>query len=170
MILRRFAAMALSIPLTLGFAVALALPATAAELTITDPVRDNAEPGLDMVSGILANDDYVLSGTVGFRKDASGTLVVGLKAHERGMIRIISHHRAGGSGTARLIDRDGGRIACEGLAVSWNTAGASAAFSVPSSCLWKGNYGAVRPWYLIEGLRSGHDVDLASTRTFVARG
>ena len=87
-----------------------------------------------------------------------------------GMLRLVSRHAAGGSGDVRLIDRKDRSIACEGLDATWDHSAGSMSFTVPSTCLWKGNYGAVRPWYLTEGFRSGRDVDLATTRTFVARG
>ena len=65
-----------------------------------------------------------------------------------------------------LLDRNG-RIACDGLVVNWNNASASATYKVPSTCLWQGNYGAVRPWFLTEGLNSGSDIDLATSTEFV---
>ncbi len=169
MTLRRFASVALSIPLALGIGGALAPAASAAELTITDPPRDNVKGGLDIVSGVLNNDDYVLSTTVSFRKDTNGTVIVGLRARDGGLLRLVSRHRAGEAGSALLLNRKG-RVACETLNVTWDNSAASVTFTLASACLWKGNYGALRPWYLIEGLRSGNDIDIARTKAFVARG
>jgi hypothetical protein len=163
------AALSLAVPLALGIGAALAPAALAAELTITDPTQDTNRGGLDIVSGVLNNGDYVMSGTVSFRKDVDGTVIVGLKARDKGLMRVVSRHQAGGSSNARLLDRNG-RIACDGLVVQWNYPDASMTFSLPSTCVWKGNYGAVRPWYLTEGLRSAADVDIARSKTFVARG
>ena len=166
---RRFAAIALSLPLALGLVVSLAPAASAAELTVTDPARDNAVAGLDLISAVLQNNDYTVAGTVSFRADRDGTLIVGLKARDRGLVRVVSRHKAGGGSRSFLLDADG-RLVCDGLAVSWHNRSASASFSVPSTCLWEGNYGAVRPWFLTEGLDSGADVDFATTSTFVPRG
>ncbi len=143
--------------------------ASAAELTVTDPARDNDGPGLDIVSGVLDNTDYTLTGTVGFRTDRDGTLIVGVKARQRALLRLVSRHRADGGGRNVLLDRNG-RIACDGLVVNWRPASSTATFSIPSTCLWQGNYGAVRPWFLTEGLDSGADVDFATTTEFVPRG
>ncbi|MCZ3387954.1 MAG: hypothetical protein LH645_02255 [Actinomycetia bacterium] len=165
----RVISVALSACFTFGLTLSLAPAASAAELTVTDPARDNDGQGLDIVSGMLDNTDYTLTGTVGFRADRDGTLIVGLKARERAIVRLVSRHRADGGGRNVLLDRRG-RIACEGLVVNWNGASATATFGIPSTCLWQGNYGAVRPWFLTERLDSGTDVDFATTKEFVARG
>jgi hypothetical protein len=165
----RVASLALTACLAFGLTLSLAPAASAAELTVTDPARDNQAPGLDIVSAVLQNTDYTVSGTVSFRADRDGTLIVGLKARDRGVLRVVSRHRADGGGRNVLLDRNG-RIACDGLVVNWNNASASATFKVPSTCLWQGNYGAVRPWFLTEGLDSGSDVDFATTTEFVPRG
>ena len=166
---RRIAAIVLSLPLALGLVASLAPAASAAELTVTDPARDNAGAGLDLISAVLQNNDYTVTGTVGFRADRDGTLIVGLKARDRGLVRVVSRHQAGGGSRSFLVDADG-RLVCDGLTVSWNIRSSSASFSVPSLCLWEGNYGSVRPWFLTEGLNSGADVDFATTTTFVPRG
>lgn len=160
---------ALSICISIGLAIGLAPAASAAELTVTDPARDNAAAGLDFVSAVLQNNDYTVTGSVSFRADRAGTLIVGLKASDRGLVRLVSRHRAGGGSRSFLIDADG-RLVCDGMTVSWNNRSATASFSIPSTCLWEGNYGAVRPWFLTEGLDSGADVDIARTSTFIPRG
>lgn len=169
MTLRRIASIVLSVPLALGLMAFLAPAASAAELTVTDPARDNALPGLDIVSAVLQNNDYSVAGTVGFRADRDGTLIVGLKARDRGLLRLVSKHKAGGGGRSFLVDNDG-RLVCDALTVSWHNRSASVSFNVPSTCLWEANYGGVRPWFLTEGLDSGGDVDVARTSTFVPRG
>lgn len=165
----RVTSILLSTCIACGLAIGLAPAASAADLTVTDPSRDNAAKGLDIVSGVIENDDYRLSGTVSFRSDRDGTLVVGLKAHDRGLVRVVSKHREGGGARSLLIDNDG-RVTCDGLVVRWNAMAGSVRFSVPSTCLWNGNYGALRPWFLTEGLDSGSDIDVATTEEFVARG
>jgi len=165
----RMTSIVLSTCLMTALAIGLAPAASAAELTVTDPARDNAGRGLDIVSAVVDNDDYVLTGTVSVSADRDGTLIVGLKAHDRGLVRVVSKHHEAGRSRSLLIDNDG-RVTCDGLTVRWNAKARSATFSVPSTCLWDGNYGAVRPWFLTEGLDSGSDVDFATTDDFVARG
>ena len=60
----RVASVLLSAGLAVGLSLALAPAASAAELTVTDPARDNEAPGLDIVSAVLQNTDYTVSGTV----------------------------------------------------------------------------------------------------------
>jgi hypothetical protein len=134
--------------------------ANAAELTVTDAAHDTARAGLDIVGASLVNDDYALSASVNFRKHRSGTVVVGVRAHNRGLIRVVTKHQADGGGRSFLVDSKG-KIRCAGLSVSWHPAHASVSLTVPSTCLWGGNYGAVRAWILSEDLTSGTDVDYA---------
>ena len=68
---------------------------------------------------MLQNNDYTVAGTVSFRADRDGTLIVGLKARDRGLVRVVSRHQAGGGSRSFLLDADG-RIVCDGLAVSWH--------------------------------------------------
>ncbi|MEO8105906.1 MAG: hypothetical protein ABI720_01190 [Actinomycetes bacterium] len=167
---RRLISAALSTFVALGLGLALAPAASAAEFTITDPTGDTTARGLDIVSGVLDNDDYVMSGIISFRADRNGTLIVGLKARNRGLMRIVSNHRSGGAGGIRLIDNRGQRVDCDAMSIDWDTSAATATFTISSSCLWRGNFGGIRPWYLVEALNSGNDVDYATTRTFVSRG
>ena len=167
---RGLTSLSLFAAIVVGLTVALAPAGLAAEHTVTDPARDTTGHGLDIVSGVLDNDDYVMSGTVSFRADRNGVLIVGLKARHRQELRIVSKHAVGGAGAIRLIDRRGQRVDCEAMSIDWDNAAATATFSVASICLWQGNYGGVRPWFLVENLNSGHDVDYATTRTLVSRG
>jgi hypothetical protein len=161
---------ALSLALTVGLTLGLAPAASAAELTITDPARDNQLPGLDIVGATLDNADYVLAAEVNMRVDRSGTVIVGLKARQRPLIRLVSRHDVDGRDRTFLVDQDGARVRCDGLHTTWNTEQPSVTVGVPSTCLWQGNYGAVRPWFLTEGLDSGSDVDFAATDMWTPRG
>jgi hypothetical protein len=160
---------ALSVGLTLGMSLALAPAASAAELTVADPARDNQLPGLDIVGATLDNADYALTVEVNMRVHRSGSTIVGLKARQRQLLRIVNKHDADGGDRTFMLDNDG-RIRCDGLAAAWNTEQPSVTFSVPSTCLWQGNYGAVLPWFLTEGFESGSDVDFATTKQWTPRG
>jgi hypothetical protein len=164
----RRAAIALTIALGLGLALAPA--ASASEVTVTDPARDNAGPGLDIVGATLDNADYVLTAEVNMRVDRSGTVIVGLKARQRPLVRIISRHDVDGRDRTFLMDKEGARVRCDGVTSAWNTEQPGVSVSVPSTCLWQGNYGAVLPWFLTEGLDSGADVDFSTTSVWTPRG
>jgi hypothetical protein len=146
-----------------------ASPAHAAGLTITDPSGDNSRPGLDIVSAVVDNADYTVTIDINFKAHRSGTTVVGIRARGRGTIRIANLHDADGRDRTVLLDNTG-RIACRGLSSEWHEKSAALTLSVPSSCLWQGNYGSVRPWLLTEGLKSGSDVDYAATDQWTPRG
>jgi hypothetical protein len=149
----------------------LASPAAyAAELELADPARDSNGPGLDVVGVEVSNDDYRLATTVDYRVNRSGTTIVGVKARNRAVVRVVNYHRVDGDDKTFLIDHNDARVSCPGLRSDWDTDDAELTVSVPSSCLWRGNYGAVQPWVLTEPLDSGRDVDLLTTKQWIARG
>lgn len=162
-------AAALTIALSLGLTLGLGPAASAAELTVTDPARDNQLPGLDIVGATLDNADYAVTVDVNMRVDRSGVTVVGLKARQRQLLRIVNKHDLDGQDRTFLVDNDG-RVRCDGLTSAWSTDLPKVTISVPSTCLWQGNYGAVLPWFLTEGLDSGSDVDFATTTQWTPRG
>ena len=143
--------------------------AQAATLTFTDPSGDTSRAGLDLVSATLDNADYTASIDINFKAHKSGTTVVGLRARGRGTLRIANLHNADGRDRTFLLNNSG-RIACDGLSANWREKSAALHIEVPSSCLWQGNYGAIRPWLLTEGLKSGSDVDYAATDAWTPRG
>jgi hypothetical protein len=143
--------------------------ANAEALSITDPSGDNVRRGLDIVGARVDNADYALTVDLNVRADRSGTTVVGVRAHDRGTLRIVNLHDLEGPDRTVLLNKNG-RIACAGLSAEWNDNSSELTLSVPSSCLWQGNYGAVRPWLLTEGLKSGSDVDYAASDAWVSRG
>ena len=155
--------------LSVGLSLGLAPAAHAAQETLTDAVNDQEARGLDLVGATLANDDYALTLTMNFRNDRSGYAVVALKARDRALLRVAGKHQVGGANREFLLDGDG-RISCDGLTSDWDAEGRSVTFTVPSTCLWRGNYGAVRsPWLLTEQLDGG-DVDIAGPTGWIARG
>ena len=167
---RRITLVVLSLPFALGLAVTAAPAASAAELTITDPAHDNVGPGLDIIGATLDNADYAVTGTMNFRVIRAGVAIVSLKAHNRSVLRLVSTLKSDGTSRDRLLDRNG-RIACADLEVSWNPGSASVTFVAPSSCLWKGNDGALRsPWLLTEVPGAGSDVDDAGPTEWLPRG
>jgi hypothetical protein len=154
---------ALSVGLTLGLVPA----AHAATETLTDVANDQLRPGLDIIGVVVANGDYAVTVTMNFRTDRNGYAVVGLKARDRGLLRVVGRHDADGADRDFLLDADG-RVRCAGLTSSWGAG--TVTLTVPSTCLWRGSYGAVRaPWLLTEG--QGHaDVDVAGPTHWIARG
>ncbi|MFL6182586.1 MAG: hypothetical protein ACJ73J_09775 [Actinomycetes bacterium] len=156
----------LILPLSVAFGVQTA---HAAALTFTDPSGDTSRPGLDLINATLDNGDYTVTIDINFKAHKSGTTVVGLRARERGTLRIANLHDADGRDRTLLLNSSG-RIACDGLSAQWRDKRAALRLEVPSGCLWQGNYGAIRPWLLTEGLKSGSDVDYAATDTWTPRG
>lgn len=145
--------------------------AQAAELTLTDPAGDNEQTGLDIIGSTIVNGDYAVSVTISFRRARSGFYAASLKARERGLLRVAGEYRPH-TGVTRefLLDADG-RLRCEGLTSDWDATSASVTFQVPSTCLWQGNYGAIRvPWLLTESIADHGDVDVAGPSGWIPRG
>jgi hypothetical protein len=134
-------------------------PASAAQLTVTDPAGDTLSLGLDLTGATLNNADYRLATTVNVTSVRAGVVVVGLKARDQSLVRLVSRRWADGSSRSFAIDAHGSRIHCRGLSVGWRDEAASVTFDVPSRCLWGGSYGEVKAWYLTESARDGEDSD-----------
>ena len=128
-----------------GLMLVAAPAAHAAEHSLSDPARDNQHPGLDLLDVETNNGDYATTVTVDYRTHRSGTTVVGLKARERGLLRIVNVHDRNGPDRTLLLN-NAGRVACEGLRAMWDADDAELTVAIPSICLWQGNYGAVRSW------------------------
>jgi hypothetical protein len=156
--------------LILPLSVLIGVPsAQAAELTVTDPSGDNSRPGLDILSATVDNADYSVTIDINFKAHKSGTTVVGLRSRDHGTLRVANLHDVDGRDRTLLLNSTG-RIACDGLIAKWHEKVAGLTLQVPSTCLWQGNYGAIRPWLLTEGLTSGSDVDYAATDRWTPRG
>lgn len=157
--------------LTLTALMCLGAPsAHAAELALTDPSGDNQGVGLDILATELANNDYRVNVTIDYRVNRAGSTIVGLKARDRAVVRVVDQHKADGGGRTFLVNSDGDTISCRGLRSDWDKDDVELTLSVPSTCLWNGNYGAVQPWVLTEPLKDGSDIDLLKTRQWIARG
>ena len=143
--------------------------AHAAELVALDPVHDTERSGLDIVSATIDNADYSVAVDVSFARHRSGNTIVGLQARGRSLVRLVNSHGAHGRDRSMLLDADG-RVACSGLTSAWQVRAARLSFAVPSTCLWQGNYGALRSWVLTEPRHSGEDIDFLPQSTWVARG
>ena len=169
MLIRRTLTSLSTAGVVVGLMLLVAPAAQAAEHSLTDAARDTQRVGLDIVKAELSNADYEVAVDVDYRVHRSGTTVVGLRARDRGLIRVVNQHDLGGPDRTLLLSKTG-RISCDGLEAQWNAAEARVQLSIPSGCLWQGNYGAVRPWVLSETLDSGADVDLVSTDAWIARG
>ena len=154
-----------------------ARPASASELAVTDPAGDTLSPGLDLTGATLNNADYWLATTVNFASLRAGDVIVGLKARDQSLVRLVSRRWADRSSRSFVIDSGGDRVACRGLSVRWREDAASVSFHVPSRCLWGGSYGEVKAWFLTEGPRHGSDSDYLPAKrgsiaftAWVARG
>ena len=159
----------LTTSLVAGLVFISATPASAEVLALTDPSGDKSRPGLDIVAVDLNNNDYRLTTTVDYTSHRSGKTIVGVRARKAALIRIVNVHDADGTDHSFLLDSTG-RLRCAGIRTQWDVEDAELTLSVPSSCLWSGNYGSVTPWVLTEPLNSGSDVDTLTTSAWVARG
>jgi len=104
-----------------------------------------------------------------FRKVRSGAAIVAIKAKGLGLIRLASKRHADGTSRDFMLNA-AGRLTCDGFVAQWDESASSLTFTVPSTCLWGGNYQTVRaPWILTEVL-GGSDVDDAGPINAIARG
>ena len=134
--------------------ILLASPAAhAAELELADPARDNDGPGLDIVGAGLDNNDYRLTSRPRLPRQPFGH-------HDRRAQSAQSRTCAGGQQPPRRwwrqdLPHRAHTTSCTavGLRADWDADDAELTVSVPSSCLWRGNYGAVQPWVLTEPTR-----------------
>ena len=140
--------------------LAIASPALAAQVTISDPAGDSAGPGLDITSATIDNRDYAVVVTASFVEDHKGTVIVAVDTRGRLPVRIISEHPRSGADKTYLLGRSR-ELPCDGLTSSWDRGAAEIRLRMPSRCLNDGNYGAIRSWVLTEPLGDGSDVDLA---------
>ncbi|HEX5018768.1 MAG TPA: hypothetical protein VFX15_14415 [Actinomycetes bacterium] len=159
----------LTTSLIAGLVLVGATPASAEVMALTDPSGDKSRPGLDIVAVDLNNNDYRLMTTVDYASHRSGKTIVGVRARKVGLIRIVNLHDSDGTDRSFVLDSTG-RVRCNGIRAGWDAEDAELTVSVPSRCLWSGNYGSVTPWVLTEPLDSGSDVDVLTTDAWVARG
>jgi hypothetical protein len=149
----------------LGLTVALmavAAPAQAQQITVSDPAGDTTGRGLDIVSAKIRNRDHALVTKVRFAKDIRGTFIEAIRLRHGHLFALVIEHRKTGADTIHLISRQSGELQCANMTSTWDRPAARVRLRLPSSCLDEGNYGALRVWLLSEK-RNGSDVDLAPT-------
>jgi hypothetical protein len=148
--------------LGVGLVLFAATGALAAQLTVNDDVKDNMEPGLDIVKASVSNRDRAVVVTVFFRKDRLGDVVVAVKTRNHGAVGLAVKHRSGPDKLFFLTRHDG--VKCPRLRFDWLPKEAAVQFRMPSRCLNDGNYGAIKTWVLTEGAHGGGDTDYAPVR------
>jgi len=161
----------------------LAGPAVAQRAAVSDPAGDAAGPGLDFTRVGVSNRDDRIVVRARFVQARRGDLIVSIDPRGASGVRLISEYRPNGTTTNYVVPgaftaRTAGAptVACPRFTVVWRPARDLARLSMPSKCLHKGDYGAVRFAFLSE--RAGGDTDygpatedgeLSSSR-FIPRG
>ena len=128
------------------FAATLALlpgRALAQEAAMSDPAGDTLAPGLDVTRVKVANND------------------------------LVSQYRPKGTTRNFVLSNAASderpRVRCPGFEVVWRPARNLARMTLPSTCLRRGDYGAVRFAFLTE--RDAADIDFSpETSPFIPRG
>ncbi len=145
--------------------LAVTPPAVAQQVDVVDEPRDNQVPGLDIINVNAQNNDRAVKVTLTFRRAVRGELIVSI--HARGTntndgVRIISKRRPQTGDETYLLRgafSRGGTLRCRGLTGQWDPVAETAVLRMPSRCLQRGDYGAVRFGVLTEDV--GEDVDWA---------
>jgi hypothetical protein len=144
-------------------------PAVAADLVRTDPAHDTERPGLDIVSAAVTNTDHEVTALIGFATDRRGTTVLGLATDDRAVHRVVYTNDGYGHEGITLLGRGGARP-CPRMTGTWEASGPLLRISVPSTCLWRGRFGAIRAWVSTERLNTGLDVDRLARSVRIPRG
>lgn len=130
-------------------------PAGAAEKTVPDPQGDSPSAPLDLLGFTVRNNDQHLRIELTV-EDATrdADLFVNVKPRFVDGVRIVSKFRPTGRSQTYLIDHsitdDGARknirLRCDNLEMTQGStdAGPTIVFDMPSRCLTRGNYGALR--------------------------
>jgi hypothetical protein len=143
--------------------MAIAVPAQAQQLTVSDPVGDTTARGLDIVGATIHNRDRGIVTNVTFAKDRHGTFIEVFRARNGHFFALVIEHRRTGPDTIHLISRRSGELQCTHMSSTWQRSAARVRLRVPSKCIDGGDYGAIHMWLLSEK-RSGADVDMAPTK------
>jgi hypothetical protein len=149
--------------------VGLAAPAHAQVLAVDDPAGDAAAPGPDIVRAVVSNRDDRVVARVRFTRAVRGDVIVSVDPRGARGVRLVSEHRPAGTTRSYVLrgaftDRGASdaRVRCRGFRVRWAPKRPVVTMRLPSRCLRRGDYGAVRFSVLTE--RGGGDVDLAPRR------
>lgn len=145
--------------------VGAAAPVTAASLAFDDP-RGDAYGGLDVTHVKVGNNDHGVVVLVQVEEVRTGSVVVSLD-RRKGLGRtVVTQRRADGKVSAFVLrgsfaDRfTGERVRCSRLAATWDAQADTVRLRMPSVCLDRGDYGALRSVVLAED-PGGSDSDLA---------
>ena len=146
--------------------LAVTPPAVAQQVEVVDKPQDNEVPGLDIVTVNAQNNDRAVEVTVTFSRVLRGDLFVSVRA--RGTndgVRIVSKRRPQTGDETYLLPGSfggrGGAIRCRDLTGTWDPNAETMELRMPSRCLVRGNYGAVRFSVLTEQAGGAADVDWA---------
>ncbi|MDQ3663197.1 MAG: hypothetical protein M3353_00860 [Actinomycetota bacterium] len=148
--------------------LAVTPPAVARQVDVVDKPQDNQSPGLDIVTVNAQNNDRAVEVTVTFSRVLRGDLIVSVLARGTDRsdgVRIVSERRPRTGDETYLLPiafGRGGTLRCRGLTGVWNSDADTVVLRMPSRCLVRGNYGAVRFAVLTEQAgQGGGDVDWA---------
>ncbi len=154
-------------PVLAGLALAATtqVPAQAATTAFDDPTGDSTG-WLDVTRVVVHNRDRAVVASVSLVEAQRGTVLVSID--RRGIGRTVATKRYL-DGTVRTFlirgsfaDRTYDRARCPGLRAVWDVEAARVDVRMPSSCMHRGDYGAVRASVLTEG-PGGGDSDIAPT-------
>jgi hypothetical protein len=161
-----------SIAAILGTALATVLlgaaPATAEQVTVSDPQGNSSSTALDLLGVTARNLDRAVVVTMTFvHTTERSDIIVSVDPRRGTGVRMVSKFRPAGLGRTRnfvlrkaFTDRgiSNKKIACRGLELSEGMAdaGPTITLRMPSKCLNDANFGAVRFAVLIEGESSGN--------------
>jgi hypothetical protein len=146
----------------------------AQEAAVSDPAGDTLARGLDVTRVKVANNDYSIVTTVRFVETRRGELIVFVDprgAHPG--VTMVSRYRPHGTTRnfvlSNTADDNTPRVRCPGFRVAWRPAKDLARMRLPSRCLRRGNYGAIRFAFLTE--RDAADIDFSPEFSpFIPRG
>ena len=169
------------LPVLVVAALTLAGPATAEDLSGTDPVGDASGPGLDVRHVTYRNLDHRVVARVRFVDAVPGDLIVSVSPRGASGVRLVSEYRPHHTTRSFVLagawtdGRTKPGALCPGFSASWSRDADRAVLRMPSSCLQRGDFGAVRFAVLTEGAHGGDDTDYAprtpnSTTAWLPRG
>ena len=138
----------------------VASPATAEQVTATDPAGDGAHgQRLDITSIQVKNRDHAIVTVISFARATRGDLGVRFQTRDdrrREWAVVFTRHRFRGDRTS--YGQYGELQPCRGLTVVWDHEADTARVRLPSRCFREGDYGAVHVKAITE---LGSDADLA---------
>lgn len=136
-----------------GLLLSTAAIAHAEQISFDDVVGDTRAPGLDIVMASIRNRDRVVVAEVTFRNDRRGIVSIGITRRDTPWAAMETKHllngpdsnyiQIGSTGNVRSVE-------CSGLTSDWNRRKAVLRMHMPSKCLNRGDYGAIKTYVLAE--------------------